>query len=322
MSNSPTGFINVSVELKSSITYTESKSPELDKTESNIIPVSNSGDFDSLVISGSSIRGFLLLGAIQYAIDSNLLHKINTYVGTSAGAMICYLLAIGYTPIEIIVYICTKQVIEKFKYFNIVGMTRGEGAISFSFIHEHLERITIEKIGRLITLKELYTIFGKKLICNTYNRTSKKEEIISCDSFPDMPCLVALRMTSNLPFLFEDFKYLGSKYIDGGVSDNFPIHIADKTGKKILGIALYSSDIFSGKENNDESVVKDIYEILSIPMNQIVLNNIKNVSDKCTVVLIDPKKFGSFDFSIDNRSKLDMFSCGYTQTKEYFEAKK
>ena len=37
-----------------------------------------------------------------------------------------------------------------------------------NFIHELLEQMTIDKIGHLLTLKELFNTFKKKLICITY----------------------------------------------------------------------------------------------------------------------------------------------------------
>ena len=62
-------------------------------------------DFDTLVLCGSSIKCMTILGSLQYAYDHALLSKITKYIGTSSGSICCYLLAIGYTPIEIIVYL-------------------------------------------------------------------------------------------------------------------------------------------------------------------------------------------------------------------------
>lgn len=68
-------------------------------------------DFDTLVISGGSVNGISALGALQYLRDNEYLNNIKTYIGTSSGAFICYLLAIGYTPVEIIGW----QIIELIK---------------------------------------------------------------------------------------------------------------------------------------------------------------------------------------------------------------
>ena len=101
-------------------------------------------DFDTIVLAGGSTKGLLTLGALQYAYDNNIIKNINTFIGTSAGAILCFLLIIGYTPIEIIVYLCVNQLVEKLQNFNIVGMLNGYGATSFSSIYEHLEKMTID----------------------------------------------------------------------------------------------------------------------------------------------------------------------------------
>ena len=38
--------------------------------------IKNSADFDTLVISGNSVKGIVTLGALQYATDNFLLNKI------------------------------------------------------------------------------------------------------------------------------------------------------------------------------------------------------------------------------------------------------
>lgn len=276
-----------------------------------------SGDFDTLVLSGGSIHAIVMLGSLQYSDDNYLLKNVNRYVGTSAGAMCGYLLAIGYTPIEIMVFLCTKQMLERMKNFNVVAMMNGNGATSFSHIHEQLEKMTIEKIGHLITLKELYHTYGKELICVTHNLTSDKLEVLNYETYPNMPCLIALRMSSNLPFIFDHFKYLGSFYIDGGISNNFPIDIGDSKGNKVLGIVV--TNMHSNFSENKDNMVEYMYQLMSIPIKQNVLNNINSASDNCTVVILQPDKTPFFDFNLDTHAKLEMFSNGYIQMREYWE---
>lgn len=274
-----------------------------------------SGNFDTVVLSGGSVHGIMMLGALQYCDDKYLLKNVTRYVGTSVGAISGYLLAIGYTPIEIMVYICTAQFLDKMKNFNIVNMINGKGATSFSYIHEELEKITIEKIGHLITLGDLYYKHGKELYCATHNLTLDKLEILSYETYPDMPCLVALRMSANLPFIFDHFTYMGNYYIDGGISNTFPIDIGDKKGSKILGLVLHNMNLSENKDN----MLEYIYKLMYIPVKQSVINNINALSDKCTVITLQPDKTSFVDFSLDSHTKLEMFSNGYMQMKQYWE---
>lgn len=266
--------------------------------------------YDTLVLAGGAAKGMIILGAVQNANDQSLLTDIVNYIGTSVGSIICYLLAIGYTPIEIMVYICTHRLVEKMQYFNLVSMINNEGASSFSSIQECMEKMTLEKIGRFLTMAELRTQYGKNLVCVTYNMTTRKTEYISADNYPDLPCLIAIRMSSNVPLLFEKFKYMGNYYVDGGISDNFPIVKGDEIGKKVLGIRIVKSPSSFASEE-EIGILEYIFKLLHIPVEQSIEYRCSLVSDKCTIAFIPDDGSKLFDFNIKSRVKLEMFSAGY-----------
>lgn len=269
--------------------------------------------FDTIVLSGGSIHGIIMLGALHYAEDNFLLQNVDTYIGTSVGSMCGYLLAIGYTPIEIITRLCTKQVIDKMKHFDINSFIKGDGCISYNHIQQQLEKMSIEKIDKIPTLKDLYDMFKKKLICVTYNLTENKQEILSCETHPDMSCLTALRLSSNLPFIFDNFKYKNCFYTDGGISNNFPIDIGDMYGNRILGLVLNKF------KYNFKNIIENIIDLISIPINQSTMDKINSASEKCTIIKLEPDKTSFINFNLDTHTKLEMFSSGFTQMKEYCE---
>jgi len=275
-------------------------------------------DYDTLVLSGGSSKGIIILGALQYAYDNFLLKKITNYIGTSAGAIICYLLAIGFTPIEILIYICTNQLLEKIQHFNIVAMINGVGAISFNNIYEHLEKMTIEKLGYIPTFLDLKEKYSQNFICVTYNITEDKTEYLSFENYPNLPCLIGLRMSANLPLIFENYKYGNSFYIDGGITDNFAIDIGDEIGKKVLGI-LITSNNENFNNHPDSSILEFIYKLMFIPISQILEYKLKNISDKCKIIKLCYDKIKFFDFNINSKIKLDLFSLGYENMKKEFE---
>ena len=274
--------------------------------------------FDTLVLSGGSGKGLIVLGALQYVFEQNFFKKIDTYIGTSSGAVLCFLLSIGYTPTEIIVYLCINRIFEKVINFNIVNMINDNGAISFSGFQEVLEKMTVSKIGILPTLKEVYDKYGKKLIFTTYNLSEQKVEYLSYENSPDLPCLIALRMSCNLPLIFERFKYNNNFYIDGGLVDNFPIDLAYNIGKKSLGIIV--DNTLEKNVNDYKNIIEYIYVLLSIPSQKYLEEKIKNKTENCFIVELDCKNnISNFDFNIDNIRKLDLFSDGYTQMKQDLE---
>jgi predicted acylesterase/phospholipase RssA len=295
----------------------------MNEIKQNILEIHNESiEYDTLVLSGASSKGFLLLGGLQYAYDNFLTKDVHIYIGTSIGAIIAYLLCIGYSPIEIMVYICINQFTEKMQTFNIVAMLQGNGASSFHPLHEHLEKITIAKIGYLPTLKDIYDNYGKTLICVTHNITDDRTEYISHENFPHIPCLSALRMSANLPLIFEHYKYGHSFYIDGGISDNFAIKLADEIGKKVIGINLASEASDFGEEITEMNMLEYLYKLMFIPVCQSIEYKIKQASKKCDVVNLKlNKKVKFFDFDINAKNKMEMFSTGYQQTSDFFKNK-
>ena len=280
--------------------------------------INSQSEFDTLVLSGGSLNGLILLGGVQYLYDKHLFQNITTFVGTSIGAIISYLLIIGYTPIEIMVYLCTHTgFMDKMSRFNILNIPRGDAAISFSCISDELEKMTIEKIGSLLTLSELTVRFGKVLVCPTYNITTAKPEYISRETFPNIPCLTALKMSSNLPFIFENFKYGDSFYIDGALTNNFPIDIGEKLGKKVVGLCI-SYELSTNNPKND--FLDYLYKLLYVPIQQSMEYRILNKQPTTNIINITQANYlGFFNFNIDHKAKFEMFSMGYNTVKHFYE---
>jgi NTE family protein len=276
-------------------------------------------EYDTLVLSGGGAKGFVLLGAVQAATDSNLLNNITTYIGTSIGAVISYLLAIGYTPIELMVAIHMNKWLEKMQHFNLVAMINGNGATSFTNMQEGLEKMTTDKIGRYITLRQLKDEYNKTLVCTTYNMTTSKTEYLGPENYPDLPCITAIKMSANIPLVFDRFKYMDNFYIDGGISDNFPILKGEEVGKKILGINISIKERALA-DNPDDGVLSYIFKLLQVPINQSTEHRSSLASDKCTIVSVSTTNLRTaLEFNVCSKTRLEMFSAGYSQFKDFLE---
>lgn len=269
--------------------------------------------YDTLVVGGGSIKGLIFLGALQCAVDRKLLTNVKNCIGVSVGCIICYLFSINYTPIEIITYICANKLIERMQSFDLVSVIHNQGAISYTPVQECLEKMTLAKVGKFLTMRELYEKYDKNLVCCTYNTTTKNTEYISHENYPDLPCLIALRMSSNVPLLFEKFKYMGNNYVDGAISDNFPIMIGEKIGTNVLGFYL-ASDVNNNQppEHEENSgILEYIFKLLYVPIDQAVKYRCNLTTDKCTIVGIPNTRSSLFDFNIHPKIKLELFSDGY-----------
>jgi NTE family protein len=277
--------------------------------------LSSQYNFNTLVLSGGGSKGFSMLGALQYFYDKGYSENITNYIGTSIGSIISYLLIIGMKPDEIITYLCTHKTTDKFKHFNLVAMINRQGALNFTPLSEAIEKITIEKVGYLLTLKDIKTRFNKKLVVTTYNLTEDKVEYLSDDNYPDLPCLTALRMSSNIPLIFEDFKYFNNYYVDGGVLANFPIDYFDKDENILFGINLKSENKFSHEDN----IAEYFYKLMYVPLEKYTDEKISKATSRCKILTISFNNLKITQLDVDNHQKLEMFSNGYETCKKFFE---
>lgn len=280
-------------------------------------------EYDTLVLSGGGVKAFCLLGSIQACMDLTILSRIKFYIGTSAGSMIGYLLAIGYTPIEILVSINTNKWFDKVPYFDLVAVINGNGATSFTELQDAFEKMTIDKIGQLLTLGKLRELYGKTFICTTYNTTRCITEYLGPDNYPDMPCITAVRMSCNIPLVFDRFRWKDSFYVDGGMTDNFPILKGLELGNRVLGILL-DMPVEALRDDPHDSVLHYVLRLLQVPMVQYMNDRILHAEQQArpnqmTIIKIPVSdSTNPVDFNIKLTTRLDLFSLGYSTTKAYF----
>jgi predicted acylesterase/phospholipase RssA len=277
------------------------------------------GEYEVLVIAGGAVKGLSLLGALQYADDNFLLKNIHTYVGTSIGSFICFFLAIGYKPLEIFTRICTWRLLERLNAsMNISGLLL-DGIFQYSHIQEFLERAVIDKIGYYPTMKDIQVKFGKKLIITTYNISKDIPEYITPDTHPELPCITAIRMSSNIPIVFDRFKYMGCYFIDGGIADNFPVDRAClevSDSKNVLGF-YNDNEPDTNIITDDTKIANYIVNLLSITP-RLVMKDIVNRNKDCKLIkVLDSTHF--LDFNLSAKQKLENFSAGYVSAKNEFE---
>ena len=287
-------------------------------------------DYTTVVMSGGGIKGLGLLGALQFLADKNKLRHVKKYIGTSIGAIVGYLLSIGYSPIEIMVVINQHQIIEKMMNgLNMMDLIHHGGALNFFILHEFLEDMTIAKIGHVLTLQQLYDEFGKHLVCCTYNYNRQECEYMDYRSHPNLPCLTALRMTSSLPFLFHPFLYEGSIYLDGAVLDNFPVSqlteedvaIAIRLGQDKPTVPSMTTNPFQkkGSRRQNFDLMNYILEIIYIPIENAHRYSTIHAKHKPVDMINVVLDIAVFHWNISMADKFNGFSIGYETIQRYYQ---
>jgi len=278
--------------------------------------------YDCVVISGGHIKGLVVMGALEYCMNNSLIDA-DLWVGTSIGAIIAYFIVIGLSPIRILTYIIKyRDIFLEYSNIDFVKLSQNQGGVSYEKFQTMLEKVTIEETGCLYTLGKIKEKFGKTLVCCTYNYTKGVTEYLNPIDNPDIPAILACRMSSSVPFFFEKFKYNNCFYIDGGLQDNFPIdfpinNTLNMNKKKILGLNIKT-------ESNPDSQHKMhvfIENIIMIMMSSTANEKIKIFKDKADIIQLNCPKVNIWDSVYHPKWMIDSFSSGYKQGTNYFENK-
>ena len=274
-------------------------------------------EYNTLVLSGGGIKGLLILGALQYLYETGKLEKknIRKYIGTSIGAIINVLLIIGYEPKEIVAHIVKSRFFEdiKTKITPLSGLS-GKGFLNYSKVSKILENLIKEKVGSIPTIREFCKKYDIIFLAVSFDYTDQKEFTISMKNCPDLNLLDALRMTSNVPFLFEPFEYEGKKYFDGFLTNNYAIDKLDINHDTAIGIFCETPK--NNKESHKSSNWNLFWEIILIPLNQLQHYKRKPYEDSLLNLRIETKKEFDFDINLNISNVLDSFSDGYIQIKD------
>lgn len=212
----------------------------------------------NLIFEGAGIRGIAYCGAIQEMEAKNMIGNIEKVGGTSSGAIVALMLSLGYSGKDIESLI-SKTKFKKFNdggFFFVGGINRINkyfGWYKGKKLGKWLGKIIEEKTGNAdITFEELYQNGFKGLYITGTSLTKQKPVIFSQETFPKMKVRDAVRISSSIPLYFEPV-FIDSAgtilyhpkqkqgldvLVDGGIVENFPIHIFDKSTPDLTTIGF------------------------------------------------------------------------------------
>lgn len=278
--------------------------------------------YSNLVLSGGGIRGIALLGSLHYLEEIKMINKINTFIGTSAGAIILFFYIIGYSSNEVKnILINELDYVTNINFENITELIDTYGIDNTDKNKEVLEKYLLKKTKKKeMTFIEFTKKFGKNFIITGTNITKNKLEYFSIDTYPNMNIITALLITSCVPILYSPITFNESLFIDGGVYNNFPIDSNFINPKQTIGVYLDNNYII---ENNN--FFSYIINIVFSLMNKLSYDKLESNNYNVCCIKFDNSSKNDFNFSFDTmklkvEKKIlsDYFDKGYEIFKEYY----
>lgn len=263
--------------------------------------------YKHLVFSGGGIRGVSYLGAIKAFELHDCLSEVETYIGSSIGALFASLLYIGYTSDEMkdIIFSTDLNSLrsrEPLKLHTSFGIDSGKNLVNYikNIIKKKVdnEDITFGQLRELIKDKKL-TITGTCL--NTFSTL-----YFNYEQTPNTRLVDAIRMSISVPIVFTAVKYKGLVHTDGGYLDNFPLHLV-KDEEHVLGFNFKNSVHDENPHYEINGLETYLMALIDCALTEIEKLKIKECSHlSSNIVTIDVSDVNSLDFfiSFDKKSKL------------------
>ena len=265
-----------------------------------------------LALSGGGIRGIAHAGVLKALLDNGI--SVDIIGGTSAGALVGVLYAMGYTP---------DYIYEAFKLYSkeIVGLN---GGLMFSGVRGKIlgneagikglkSGKSLEKVFERMALRKGYKnveeVLEIPVVITSVDIRDGKEYIFT-NSVPNVENAdkyitnigigKAVRASSSFPGIFCPCEFEGHSFYDGGILDNVPVLEVRKQGaNKVIAVNFKADDI-----ENSSNIMDLGMRTLDIMGNKISEKSLNNCD---LVITVETDKTGLFDIE-----KLDScFEYGY-----------
>lgn len=251
---------------------------------------------DAIVISGGAARGAAFLGALHRLQEMDVLTEVKVLVGTSIGALAAALLCqrvdmqiamakIAANPFELDLDLVSLE--------PPFGIDTGLQLLKF-----------IRHLIGCWTFSQMKAATDNKLVVCATSVTDKQPVYFSVDSHPEMEVAKAVRLSCGLPLVFAYDSWGDKVFVDGGLTDNFPVAPARAAGcQRILGLRLKQPDTRQAPED----LVDYVMTLMSCVAWQAECKD-----DGCwKVIEIDAEQQGVLDFSMTDETLKRLFLVGY-----------
>lgn len=283
------------------------------------------------VFEGGGVKGIAFVGAVCALEERG--YNFSRLAGTSAGAIIASLLAVGYTGKEL------KNIILNLEYNrlldkkginripvlgNEIAIIKHKGIYQGSYIEKWLTSLFEAKkktkfkdiiINGSSKLKIIASDISKKEICIL------PDDLIKYNVNPmEFEIWKAVRMSISIPLFFRPIKLQYNRecsfIVDGGLLSNFPVWIFDVN--RIPRWPTFGFNLVNNKKNADKDIgfINYITELMETIVNK---NEEVYVRDKDSVRIINIPTLGigATQFSINKDMSQKLFKSGYESAHKF-----
>lgn len=216
----------------------------------------------NIVLSGGSIKGYSYLSLLQIIHEYPEKFGLRKLIGSSIGAIFVLIINLGldYNVIKEKLIHKNLSELRNINLNNILQFANKYGIDDGIPIMQYVSEFVISKFNKTsLTFKELYDLTNIELIITGTCLNTSKTTYFSHLTYPDMMVLSAIRISISIPYYFIPVSYNNCLYVDGAVTDNFPIQLCKDELDDTLGIYLLDTSEVSTEINGWEDYISKIF---------------------------------------------------------------
>lgn len=289
----------------------------------------------NLVCKGGGVKGIALVGSISYLEDKG--YEWNQLAGTSAGAVVASLLAVGYTANEI------KDMLYNIDFSKFKGSSKLPSFFCFGELTsllfrkglhsgDYIESFMTEKFkakGKL-KFKDISKNGISRLKIIASDVTRKKLLILPDDLVDygidplDFEIAKAVRMSTCIPLYYSpvtlNYRNETCFIVDGGLLSNFPIWIFDNDTTPQY--PTFGLNLIDNEKIDFDKHTSLVSYLLDVVYTSLCTNEDVYYKEKDFVRIINIPTFDidATNFNLSDESKNKLFESGFNSAKEFLRS--
>lgn len=244
-----------------------------------------------LVLSGGVARGYAHIGVLKALHEWGI--KPDVVSGVSAGSIIGAFYCDGYCPEEIEEILSNKKIME---FIKISTPKSG-----------FMEMTGLKQILKKNLRSKRFDQLQKPLWIAVTNFCTGQTEYIDKGNIVD-----SIIASSSIPVIFKPHIINGNHYIDGGITNNFPIEPIIEDTDRLIGAYVNPVGIVSRSQGIIYNALRSFHLSISSKMDY---------KKKKLSIYIEPEKLHSYGL-FDVAKGKEMIQVGYEKTLKVLDAGK
>lgn len=288
---------------------------------------------NNIVFQGGGVKGVAYIGVINALSNHKLYNGLNGFAGTSAGS-ICAMLCALRVPRKDFQKLIWELNLEQFLddstgYIrDLIRVWRKFGFYKGNKLYRWITYLC-ECYGKNkdITFDQLYKQYDSQLVVVAMDMNTAQPTYFSKDGYGNLPIREAVRASVAIPLYFTAVKIGNHYFSDGGVVDNYPMHVFDyyETEYKrvpnntTVGCKLFAStpDIGIDPKMNLKIYAKSLAKSI---IEQIGNSHVKEMDWKRSII-INTGDVRATEFSLNDTQKGMLVNSGYNAADRFFQSR-